>query len=358
MSSPSIAADSTVVATPTATELVYTICPVLSGANVAAELGWLDEEIKKTGTKLSYLGALPEEIGWLPHFNHKLGNLIRDGGNIPSIWAKADTADTKLIGLTWATSGGQIVVRTDSDIHRVADLKGRRFALPRNQNFAKVDWWRGTAERGIEVALALAGLSRSDVQIVDLPHPDNLALRQYPKPSAVWAERRNKTILNDSVEVAALAAGTVDAVYANHGSVPALIASGRFTVIEDLSRHPDWTLQVANSPYAITVSAVFADKHPEVVIAFLRAAIRAGRWVNANREAAGEILHRVTFYPSASEAIAASDGVDFVPNLSPQNLAGLAIEKDFLRSHGYVKNDVDVNQWADRRFLEEAIRSL
>ncbi len=35
-----------------------------------------------------------------------------------------------------------------------------------------------------------------------------------------------------------------------------------------------------------------------------------------------------------------------VPNLSPQNLAAVEIGKDFMLSHGYIKNNFDVQKWA------------
>jgi hypothetical protein len=47
-----------------------------------------------------------------------------------------------------------------------------------------------------------------------------------------------------------------------------------------------------------------------------------------------------------------------VPNLSPQNLAAIEIGKDFMRSHGYIKNDFDVHEWAAPEFAEEAVKQL
>ncbi|MFT3828169.1 MAG: ABC transporter substrate-binding protein [Opitutaceae bacterium] len=351
-----------ITAVPTATkpvvEAFYTICPVFAASNVAVELGWLDEEFKRAGAKLSYLRSLPENVGWLPHFSHKLDNLFRDGGNIPSIWAKADVTDTTLIGATFNYSGGQILVRTDSGINRVADLAGRKIGLSKSLNQEKVDWWRGTGERGIELALDLAGLKRSAVQIVDIEHPDNLAIGNGSRPSDLWSQRRRKENLAFNPEILALQERKVDAVYTSQGRALHLERTGEFKVIEDLARHPDWTLQVANSPYAITVNTALADNHPEVVVAFLRAAIRAGRWINANREAAATILHRVTYHPTPADTFAAIAGIDFVPSLSPRNLAALEIEKQFLLSHGYIKRDFSIKEWADDSFLEHAHRSL
>jgi hypothetical protein len=47
-----------------------------------------------------------------------------------------------------------------------------------------------------------------------------------------------------------------------------------------------------------------------------------------------------------------------VPNLSSQNMVSVEIGKDFLLSHGYIKKDFDVYQWAAPEFLEKAARDL
>jgi ABC-type nitrate/sulfonate/bicarbonate transport system substrate-binding protein len=66
----------------------------------------------------------------------------------------------------------------------------------------------------------------------------------------------------------------------------------------------------------------------------------------------------VTYQPSLAAATKAIAKFDFVPNLSPKNLAGIEIEKNFLRDHGYLKRDFDVKAWADARYLEEALKGL
>jgi ABC-type nitrate/sulfonate/bicarbonate transport system substrate-binding protein len=340
-----------------AREAYYTICPVFVASNVALELGWLEQELKEIGAKLSYLRSLPEAVGWLPHYSHGFEHLFRDGGNIPSIWSKAENKDTKLIGLTAARDGGRIVVRADSKLHRVRDLKGRRFGLFKSLNAAKVDWWRATSERGILQALALAGLSRDDVEVLDIDHVESRGFGRASRPSDLWWRRRREEPHFTS-EVAALEESRVEAIYASEGRALALERTGRFKTIEDLARYPDWTLQVANSPYAITVNTDFAEQNRDIVVAYLRAVLRAGHWINANRPAAAAILAGVTDYPGAADVAKAIVDTDFVPNLSDQNLAGIEIESAFLKKHGYIGRDFDVQQWADASFLKEAIASL
>ena len=341
------------------TEAYYTICPVFVASNIAVELGWLDEEFKRVGAKATYLRSLANNAGWLPHYTHGLENLFRDGGAIPTILARADLTSTKLIGLTWAQTGGHIVVRSDSGIHRVADLKGRKFGIVTSLNKNKVDFSRATAHRGILLALELAGLSEKDVPIVDLDDTDDPKFAPAERPWAFWAQSRahrsNPKLAQDLV---ALQEGRIHAIYANPGRSDSLVASGDYTVIEDLAQYPDWTLQVANGPYTNAVNTEFAQAHPEVVVAFLRASVRAGRWINRNRAAAAEIFKRVTFYDNVKLIEQQIANADFVPQLSPKNIAAIEIQKKFLRDHGYVTNDFAVSDWADSSYLEEAIRSL
>lgn len=337
-------------------EAFYTICPVVTGSNVAAELGWLDEEFERAGVKLSYLRSLPDEVGWLPHFSHRLDALFRDGGANPAIWAKADRQDTTLVGLTAAPFAGHIVVRSRSGLHRVEDLRGRRIGLTRSLDAEKIDWWRASAHRSILEALALHGLSAEEVELVDVPNPDTHPTGQFRRPSQVWAARKGDF---GSPEVRALADGRVDAIYSSNGRTSTLEETGEFKAIEDLDRHPDWTLRVSNSPWTITVNTRLAEEHPEAVVAFLRAAIRGARWIRANPEEASEVLTRVTFFRDAREVrrLLATD-VDLVPALSPRNLAGLELQKRFLLDHGYVRHDFDLSAWARPAFLEEALASL
>ena len=121
-------------------------------------------------------------------------------------------------------------------------------------------------------------------------------------------------------------------------------ATGRFKAIEDLSRYPDWTLQVANIPAVITCTQEMADQHPELVVTFMKGMIKVGRWANEHKHAAAAILDKQTFYADVEDTYRGIKDIDMVPNLSPQNLASIEIGKDFMVSHGYVENDFDVHE--------------
>ena len=101
-----------------------------------------------------------------------------------------------------------------------------------------------------------------------------------------------------------------------------------------------------------------AEKHPELAVAFMKGMIRVGRWANENKRAAAVILDKQTYYLDPVDTFYGIERVDMVPNLSPQNLACVEIGKDFMLSHGYIKNDFDVQKWAAPEFLEQAAREL
>jgi len=135
-------------------------------------------------------------------------------------------------------------------------------------------------------------------------------------------------------------------------------ATGEIKAIFDLSKLPDWTVQVANTPAVITCTDVMADEHPELVIAYLKAMIKVGRWANENKHAAAVILNRQTFYLDAEHTYQGIKHVDMVPSLSAQNMECIKIGKDFMFGHGYIKNDFDVDAWVRPEFLEKAFEEV
>jgi ABC-type nitrate/sulfonate/bicarbonate transport system substrate-binding protein len=345
-------------------EVYYTNCPLVSASNVDQELGWTREEFKKIGVHFAFLRSRAEN-NWYPHYIHNLDNLIRFGGLFPPIHVHADIRRTRLLGATQVYEGGCMLVRAKDKIYRMKDLKGKKIGLSKSLNTTKNDWWRIQEEQGIELMLRLNGMRREDVEIVEFPYPDDwydkpeMMGPPMENPSELWLKRDHKHDLAFRPLETALEKGTVDAIYTQSGPFQHLQeATGKFKAIEDLSKYPDWTLQVCNVPAVITCTDVMAKEHPELVVTFMKGMIKVGRWANEHKHAAAAILDKQTFYLDVEDTYRGIKHVDMVPNLSAQNLAAVEIGKDFMVGHGYIKNDFDVKAWAAPEFLEQAAKEL
>jgi ABC-type nitrate/sulfonate/bicarbonate transport system substrate-binding protein len=345
-------------------EVWFTNCPMVSANNVDQELGWCREEFKKIGVEYDFFRHAPEN-NFYPHYIHNLDNLIRFGGLYPPIHVHADMRRTVLLGATQVYEGGVMMVRARDDIFRMEELKGKKIGLTKSLNTIKTDWWRIQEHAGIELMLRMHGMTMDDIELVEFPYPDDwydkpeMLVVPMNNPSELWLRRDHKHDYAFRPLEKALLAGVVDAIYNQSGPLQQLSeATGKIKSIEDLSRYPDWTLQMANCPAVITCTDVMAEEHPELVIAYMKAMIKVGRWANAHKPAAAEILNHQTFYLDADHTYEGIKHVDMVPSLSARNMESIRIGKDFMFSHGYIKNDFDVDEWARPEFLEKAAEEV
>ena len=344
-------------------EVYYTNCPLVSASNVDQELGWTREEYKKIGVDFSFMRSR-RETNWYPHYIHNMDNLIRFGGLFPPVHVKADLRDTRLLGATHVWEGGVMVVRSRDDIYKMSDLKGKKIGLTKSLNTIKNDWWRIQEHQGIELMLRLNDMSMDDVEIVEFPYPDDWydnpeMLDPMENPSELWLKRDHKHDLAFRPLETALDEGVVDAIYNQSGPLQQpQMATGKFKAIEDLSKYPDWTLQVSNVPAVITCTNEMAEQHPELVVAFMKGMIKVGRWANEHKHAAAAILDKQTFYLDVEHTYRGIKNVDMVPSLNAMNMASIEIGKDFMFEHGYIENDFDVHEWAAPEFLEQAAKEV
>ena len=257
-----------------------------------------------------------------------------------------------------------MMVRARDDIYRMSDLKGKKIGITRSLNTIKNDWWRIQEHQGILLMLRMNGMTEKDIQLIDFPYPDDWyddpeMLEPMENPSDWQLKRDHKHDLAFRPLETALLEGKVDAIYSQSKVFQHIQeATGEMKAIEDLSRYPDWTLQIANIPAVITCTDVMAQEHPELVVAFMKGMIRVGRWTNEHKRAASAILNKQTYYLNEEDTYRGIRDVDMVPNLSPQNLAAIDIGKDFMVKHNYIKNDFDVRKWAAPEFLAQAATEL
>jgi ABC-type nitrate/sulfonate/bicarbonate transport system substrate-binding protein len=346
-------------------EVWYSNCPLVSASNVDEGTGLTKQEYKKIGVNYRFLRSTMEN-DWYPHYIHNLDNYIRFGGLFPPVEVHADVRRTRLLGVTqMPAEGGVMMVRSKDNIYQMSELKGKKIGISKSMNKIKNDWWRIQEHQGIELMLRLNGMTMDDIELVEFPYADDW----YNAPEMLkgtmdlsidlWLARDHKRDLAFRPMEAALEQGVVDAMYLQSKITQQLSeATGKFAAIEDLSRYPDWRLQAANIPAAITCTDVMVNEHPELAVTFVKGMILTGRWGNENKRAAAEILNKQTFYRDAEATYQGIKDVDLVPNLSPLNMASVEVGKNFMFSHGYIKNDFDVYKWAAPEILEQAAKEL
>jgi ABC-type nitrate/sulfonate/bicarbonate transport system substrate-binding protein len=331
-------------------QIWFTRCPVPTATGLAYKLGWLTEEFARDHIQINTLQEAPRELS-RHHYDHELNSLIREGGNLLALAARAQGAPTKLIGLTWIDEWQAILVRPDSGITEPQHLKGLRLALPqfidhpipshvRGSSIA-----RGMSLQGYKGALKIAGLTLDDVKLVE-----------------VASGRGNRNGLGELwAGLDALVAGEVDAVYVKGAS--AVDAARRVGAVVgiDLDSYPDLSTRVNNgTPRPITVHQHLLDNHFDLVVRFLYQTLRAADWAKSNLKGVRDILESET--RSGEEGVATAYGEDFhlqlAPDLSAERIELFRQQKNFMLVHGLLDQDFDLDSWVDDRPLREAEQLL
>jgi 2'-hydroxybiphenyl-2-sulfinate desulfinase len=328
-------------------EIHYTICPVGNASYIAANKGFLKDGLGKIGVTPIQLQTLPDPELWKTHFTYKNDILFREGGNIPPLWAKSNDAEVTLIGLAVLAQKQYILVRADSDIDTVEQLRKRKIGIPVHPN-AAIDFHRATAEHGFKIALSARGVCTKETEVVELQDDDNYVSKERGRKLGI-------------VEVEALDSGKVDAIYIKSTRSQGLLDTGKYKAIFEIHKHPCHLAPINNEqPNAFTVSRRLAEEHPEVVTEYVKQVILAAQWAKANYAEVLDLFAEQTYGTPGQVASAYSLGFHKVltPNLSEESLALLEGQKRFLFDRGYLKKDFPLEKWADDRFLKAAWKEI
>jgi len=318
---------------------------------IAAQQGFIEEEFRKDGIEVRTLQDVTDPELRDSHYDHKLDNSFRQGGNIPAIWARSAGRATRVVGLTWTDEAQVILTLPGSGIQSLRDLKGKRLGVLRNP-FIKIDFWRATTLRAYVAALKLEGYSQRDVQLVEISRTD------APTANARgWGRGEPEK----SPEIQALLNGEVDAIF-HKGSRGLEIADtiGAISVF-DLGKHPDPKVRVNNgSPRTLTVDAGLLERNPDVVVRLLKRVLQAGRWAEAHPREALAYVARETF--SSEQAVERAYGKDvgahLKTDLEESSIVALDDFKNFLSDFGFLVRDFDVRSWVEPWPLAQARKEL
>lgn len=346
-------------------EIHYTICPVGNSSYIAAKKGWLHHGLAKLRVKPILLQTLPKP-NWKAHFDYQDDVLFREGGNTPPLWARSNGTKVVLIGLALLKQKQGILVRVDSPVERVEQLRGLRIAIPAHPN-ALIDFHRASAEQGFKLALNAHGVDISEVQSVILNAESDflvgaLANKEENYPDGPWAAKKaDSADTMEAEEVKALDRGEVDAIYVKLSKLQALLDTGKYRLLFDVAADPSQLLPLNNEyPNTLTVSRYLAEEYPEVVVAYVKQLLLAASWAKTHRAEAVEIFAEQTL--STVAQFIGSNAADFhrhiTPNLSDESLSALEGRKKFLYDQGYLKEDFPLEKWANDSFLKAAWKEI
>ena len=319
--------------------LWFTRCPVPTATGIAADLGWLASEFEGDGIQIRSLQDAGADVPREEHFAHGLAALVREGGNVPALWARSQGAPTRLIGLTWIEERQVIVTRPGFGVTEPAELVGLRIAVPRRP--IAIDFWRAMALAGFAGALSLVERDLDDVRRTEFEvSPETDA------SGGQWA-----------ADLQALRDGQVDAVYLK-GAVAVEQARRHGAVVAlDLDTLGPRESRVNNgTPRPITVHQYLLDSHPDVVVRFLAVLLEAAQWAQGRPDELLTILSSETGagQEGAASAYIAAGAPDLRIDLSAERLALLARQERFLAEQGFLSPRVDIEDWSAPQVLESA----
>lgn len=315
-------------------QIYYTRCPAPTATGVGAGLGVLQKALEESGFAPSALQDVTDPEIRRHHFEHGIANLIREGGNIPAIWAKSRGAHTRLLGITWLDEIQAIVVRPNSGFQSIRDLASARFAVPVSAG-DRVDVAGISALRGIDQALGTIGRQLSDVNLVEVAH--------RPTPPG----ERGGEHFDDELE--ALENGRVDAVWLKSAVGAAAIISGRVRPVLRLDHVVNPLVRVNNgTPRTLTFHEDFIADHPQAVRAVLSVVTEAVHAIGEDRQKLWAILAGETQQSAADAEIAfgSFSTANLLPTLAENRLEALQHQADFLFRQGFIPDHVDVRRWA------------
>lgn len=212
---------------------------------VIRDQGWLEEDLADEGMSVEWVLSAGSSVA-LQNLNARAIDVASSAGSAVFA-ARANGAPVKTIGVFSQPFWASIVVRGDSDIASVSDLEGATIAAA-----------SGTDPYFFLLqALAEAGLSTADVEVVNLIHADGQR---------------------------ALEGGDVD-VWA--GLDPLTATSERTAGTRVIYQNPDF-----NTWGVLSVDERFLEAEPDLVRTVLEAYERARQWILDNPDQAVEILAR------------------------------------------------------------------
>lgn len=286
-------------------------------AAVAKELGYLDEELDKVGFDVEFYmfsngGAVNEAIA--------TGEIdLASMGDVPTAVAMSNDIGTTWIGVGVSPLNYTVITSPKSDIEVLEDLEGKKIAY----NI-------GTASQKLyEVVVNEFSLDESKIEGVNLTETDGIN---------------------------ALLTGDVDAVIAPEKNAVVMEHNGEAKIVFSTAEYPEWASQ-----NLLIGRTEFLEEHPEVAVALHKACIRAREAMIEDPQVGYVALsaHELEETPELGDKIYNKDNGQFLNIVSGITEESIQREQDlvdFLYSIGKITTQVNVKDYVDNSYYEEAVK--
>ncbi|HET9868945.1 MAG TPA: aliphatic sulfonate ABC transporter substrate-binding protein [bacterium] len=228
-------------------------------------------------------------------------------GNMPPLIGRSNGVDVQVIAkAAFNPATNAVLVRPDSPIQSVEDLRGKRVAV---QVGSSVHYF-------LQQVLQSRGMSLKDVHLVNLAGPD-----QGP----------------------ALASGAVDAIVLWMPYRTQLEMAGKARALVDSSN-------VSGNLGVYMVRGAFGTAHPDLVRAFLKATKRSNDYLRRHPKEALKLLSAASQFPEKVMAVSLR-GYDWSMAVGDGDIRAMDEIKKFLLQTGVLRHDFKIDDLFDRSYL-------
>jgi sulfonate transport system substrate-binding protein len=282
--------------------------PTSSAIILGKAKDFYDQAFSKLGAKVEYdqflSGPLAVEAAAGNHVD------LLNVGNIPPIIARANDIDVKVIAKSaFNPATNAVLVSPNSPIHTIEDLKGKKVAV---QVGSSVHYF-------LSQVLAQKGLTLADVQLVNLPGPDQGPALESGNVDAIvlWMPYRTQLEMADKAKV--------------------LVDSGHFS----------------GGIGVYMVRNEFGKQNPKLVQCFLKATKQANNYLKKHPQEALKLLAaNCQFSPEVLKQ--SLEGFDWSMGITSKDVEAMDGIKQFLKETNVIRKDFAIQELFDTSYYQQA----
>ncbi|SEB83555.1 aliphatic sulfonate ABC transporter substrate-binding protein [Paenibacillus sp. GP183] len=283
------------------------IWPIL----LAKQKGWFEEEYAKVGAEVNWI----EFQSGPSYFEAIASNRLDLGrvGDLPVVSGQAADVPFKEISAgSFGSKGQAILVKKDSPLKTVQDLKGKKLA------FAKAS----SAQSMVYKILEKGGLKPSDVQIISLQPDEAQAAFESGSIDAwgIWEPFMSTQIVKNGARV---------------------LANGE-------------SIGLKGAGFQI-VRTKFADEHPDLVTIYLKVEEKTQQWQNQHLEEAIDVYAQLKKVDREIIRKVIENTQPLNLPISDEIIKAQQDVADSMYELGAIKKKVDVSKVVDNQFINKAL---